>query len=207
MDYSALATAGASLLGSAFSSAQSVSEAQKNRAFQERMSSTAHQREVEDLKAAHLNPILSAKYGGSSTPGGSTPQIQDYGKAASDYTSAKQTSQQTALIQANTRKVNADAAVSEQTAKNLAVTSPFLNQFPQTELGLKQNELFKSDAMTSNPALRAMVQQLINSALESSYNLPAAKNQAEMNKTWFGRTILPYINSALHGSQILHNVK
>lgn len=38
--------------------------------FQREMSNTAHQREVRDLREAGLNPILSAKYGGASTPSG-----------------------------------------------------------------------------------------------------------------------------------------
>lgn len=48
-----------------------ASEAQKNRDYQTKMSNTAYQRAVEDLKAAGLNPYLAYSQGGSSTPSGS----------------------------------------------------------------------------------------------------------------------------------------
>lgn len=48
-----------------------AAQAQKQMDFQERMSSTAHQREIVDLRKAGLNPILSATGGrGASSPAG-----------------------------------------------------------------------------------------------------------------------------------------
>lgn len=81
MVWQAIAGIGSSLgglFGSSGAKKQNAAQIQMAREqmdFQREMSNTAHQREVSDLKAAGLNPILSAKLGGASSPSGAMPNI------------------------------------------------------------------------------------------------------------------------------------
>jgi hypothetical protein len=89
-------------------------QAQLNRDYQTEMSNTAYQRQVKDMEAAGLNPMLAyIKGGGASSPSGSTatatvPQYQSPIQGMAQY---KLTSAQTAKTEAEKPKVEADTAL------------------------------------------------------------------------------------------------
>lgn len=77
----AAAGAVANLIGAGITSGVSWKIAKDQRDWQERMSNTAYQRGVKDLRLAGLNPILAAKFGGgATTPPGAMATIPDLSK-------------------------------------------------------------------------------------------------------------------------------
>ena len=66
-----------SFLGQRHANKRNIASAREQMRFQESMSSSAHQREVADLRAAGLNPILSAGGSGASAPGGAMATVEN----------------------------------------------------------------------------------------------------------------------------------
>ena len=137
-----LAQGGLSLIGGLLSSrgAKTQNEEARRRAreqmaFQERMSSTAHQREVTDLRAAGLNPILSAGGSGASSPGGAmAPTVDELGPAVS-------TALQVRMENKQLKKLDQDMANQREVEK---LTKQQKINAEKMEFNIRQDMLYKN---------------------------------------------------------------
>lgn len=100
--------AGLQMSGAEQANAQNAEIALENRRWQERMANSAHVREVDDLKAAGLNPILSVN-AGATTPQGATAQMQNTMEGMA------QSGREIAMMKLNADKMKSETQLNQAT--------------------------------------------------------------------------------------------
>jgi predicted transcriptional regulator len=116
----ALISGGASMLGGMMRNKAAKAASARQMAFQKEMSDTSYQRGMTDMKKAGLNPILAGKFGGASTPTGSTYNPENVAtNAVNQYLQTKQNEANVEFTNANTAKTQAETNVIKDTNNSL----------------------------------------------------------------------------------------
>lgn len=155
----------ANVAGDIYSGKQMQNSSREQMAFQERMASTQHQREVADLKAAGLNPMLSGTGGaGAASPSGASYGVPDYGATVNSALQSK-------LLRAQIENVRAQTMTQHATTGNVQSQTEYTRT--QTDKEQSGSPYWGSNARENNRKLVAEI-----SGLELSNRM----NYAEVQK-------------------------
>lgn len=166
--------AAASVGGAALTNRANAREAQKNRDFQERMSSTAIRRQRDDMISAGINPAQAANAGGASTPGGAVAAVENpLSGGISNARETRMAQEQIKLLQSQREKLDVEKSkTSVEGATAITQQKIVAEQLKQAE------QLTKfQPSMLSGQVQQMTIGNALNALL-----MPGATNQAKLDK-------------------------
>lgn len=120
---STAASAGLSYQGVRESNKANQAMAREMMAFQERMSSTAYQRAIQDMKSAGINPMMAYQQGGASSPAGAMGQAQNaMGAGVVSAIETRRMFAELKNLQAQNEVLKKDAYLKEQQAEDVRLS-------------------------------------------------------------------------------------
>lgn len=161
--------------------AWSAEQAFQNRLWQENMSNTAHQREVEDLKAAGLNPVLSAN-SGASTPAGTAAAADSSSVSAIKDIAVTQAQAMSALALMQARGSGSGYGNNEYYSKDpwAKMIEDIIEGYTGTDAKSALNQLGKG---IKNTGVVGSVAGAVRNAAQWVANIFAGKNKTEKTKS------------------------
>lgn len=168
-------TNAANLQATQETNAANISSAREQMEFQRAMSNTSHQREVADLKAAGLNPILSANAGSSTPPGAQATSVAPEIKNPAEGVSAAAMNAIATYMGA--MKTAADTRVADASAENIKADT--IKKGVDTEV--RRGDLPMSDIFQETYKGAKKAKELLFKTLEQVNKTKAEKNKKNID--------------------------
>lgn len=185
--------AGGAILGGLASSAFGNYQSKKQMEFQKEMSSTAHQREVEDLRKAGLNPILSSSRGGSSTPPGAQASSPDFAQSVHSALQAMAVKSTMDVNRAQVMDLNSAARLKDEQTKDTAMTRQ-----ARIDLMIGQKQAAIASGNLSSEQVAKVKQEITNlEAQRALIQSQTAHSAAQLHKEQLKGKAFEHLNKAV----------